>query len=1363
MYELLQIIEYILLIYADLSVFSISLRGDIPILHCKINIKQINIAMKKLLFLFAVLLTSVGAWAQTTYYRLDAAAQTLTNGKYVIQAMSNKGVGPVYYDAGSVRHYRYDVGVGAVQQGAALKSKYVWDVELVAGGTKVTIKLSEDNSKFFVKDAGRNENFNGTELAELFFEEHTIGEEKYFALKIEENATADNAVGYIHANSPGGNPNLSYWNAYGDDGTCVKFQFYPATLIVEDITKTYTYNFKDENGSLIATKTQEAQEFYPDATSFLRVPADYVTLTGAPSGLVYGGETVFDITVSYKAEFPFVPTTIAGGNFADGTKWYNIKVRHGNDRKRLKAEADDLKEDVSWNNQDDLNQYFAFTGNPIDGFYLHNKQLGGSKVFSCPVTYETGKNIDGAFSTENGVAMELMKHNEYWQFAPVVRPKVNGRIHDLSGSLGYWHDDGANGDAGSDFTIFCVDVDANKVNANFIFKEGTKVLYRKTLEYYAGYDITLLDDSKHDAVRLEANYDYMPATGGDIEVRWSSAAPFKYSLDNSAINHWYYIQIHSSDKKYIQYISEGSALEWADAEMDLSKLDTYSWAFVGNPFDGFKLLNRAAGFAMGLVSAGSGDPKIGTYENATEFVYAKSSTNVQGGFCFKYPGSSNYLNGQNGKVAHHNVPDAGSTMLVSDAIPVALTTDETNPIYYKIRSGRGADYWFIYESEKIKLAALTGTDFDYWYFKGTFNADKKLLVQLCPKAGEGKVMSYADTNDGQDKIVAKSSGESGNTNTWIFASNNGSAPYGMKPASGNTFLSHNGGFDATNYMGLYNKQDDPGSQIYFFLEPSFVQEYDKSGAFWDNGLTTYPSGLNNKRECGGGKGNATGHIGVSGHSVRMASVPVEANNSRATVLFQYNNIAGGNEHGISILGVDLVDNNGNVVAYDYHLGFSGGSSYSNTYYLPTIAPGTYMLRYYVCNNGSDGHSLTMTGGSITVEGLSQSTDEQFKTYFDALKSVAQTKSALAIDEKKGTYGYYTAESADLFKEKYIAANQETNPTNTIVNRLIEALSSLEMVVPQTGRYYRFKGKVSGKYITGAWNGNTIAAGSKFKLADKTGEHEDATIFYLTEDNKLVNYRTGTYLKVTHTVGNISDDGNIISFNTSESNIAGYYTIKTDYNASPYMYDDNDDTELDRNGSYAAGNCEWAVEDVTELPLTIHGSGYSTFSAAVDVKVPEGVTAYYANEQIGDSHIRMYPITTIPANTGVVLKRAGSAEVKFTIIADAAELLEENLLKAHLYTGAVTSDNSVFVMATKNDVTGFYPLSTTNNVIGGHKSYLEIPATSAPRLSIVWDDIETGIFETEGGEQNLEIYDLTGRRLDKPAKGVNVIGGKLVIK
>jgi hypothetical protein len=144
---------------------------------------------------------------------------------------------------------------------------------------------------------------------------------------------------------------------------------------------------------------------------------------------------------------------------------------------------------------------------------------------------------------------------------------------------------------------------------------------------------------------------------------------------------------------------------------------------------------------------------------------------------------------------------------------------------------------------------------------------------------------------------------------------------------------------------------------------------------------------------------------------------------------------------------------------------------------------------------------------------------------------------------------------------------------------------------------------------------------------------------------------------------------------------------------------------------------------------------------------------------------MSPIQQIPANQGVVIKGTGSKTVKFPIISNAEALPADNLLKAHLNTEEVrpASDYSVFILGTRDDETGFYPLSAEKNTIGGHKSYLEIRAPQAARLSIVWDDIETGIFETEGGEQNAEIYDLTGRRLDKPAKGVNVIGGKLVIK
>jgi hypothetical protein len=39
---------------------------------------------------------------------------------------------------------------------------------------------------------------------------------------------------------------------------------------------------------------------------------------------------------------------------------------------------------------------------------------------------------------------------------------------------------------------------------------------------------------------------------------------------------------------------------------------------------------------------------------------------------------------------------------------------------------------------------------------------------------------------------------------------------------------------------------------------------------------------------------------------------------------------------------------------------------------------------------------------------------------------------------------------------------------------------------------------------------------------------------------------------------------------------------------------------------------------------------------------------------------------------------------------------------------------------------------------------------------------TGIVETESGKEKTEVYDLTGRCLSVPAKGINIVNGKKVI-
>ena len=150
-----------------------------------------------------------------------------------------------------------------------------------------------------------------------------------------------------------------------------------------------------------------------------------------------------------------------------------------------------------------------------------------------------------------------------------------------------------------------------------------------------------------------------------IEV--TDALPFVAAADYASIKNWYYIQMHSNPSytKYIQAV-EGY-IEWADATVNASEVDSYTWGFIGNPFDGFKLVNYGKGAEMGVNSDGSGNPAMGEITSATAWTLKPSSTNPTAQyFCFQYPGSANYMNAQSGKIAFWDAADNGSTMWVTE-------------------------------------------------------------------------------------------------------------------------------------------------------------------------------------------------------------------------------------------------------------------------------------------------------------------------------------------------------------------------------------------------------------------------------------------------------------------------------------------------------------------------------------------------------------------------------------------------------------------------------------------------------------------------------------------------------------------------
>ena len=154
------------------------------------------------------------------------------------------------------------------------------------------------------------------------------------------------------------------------------------------------------------------------------------------------------------------------------------------------------------------------------------------------------------------------------------------------------------------------------------------------------------------------------------------------------------------------------------------------------------------------------------------------------------------------------------------SLPFTITTDDNAPALYAIKSGRNNDskeWYYTYDAEdaKIALTQFTGEDTQYWYFKAAAQ-DGLLRIQIYPYAGEGKVMSYNNTNNEAGNVSAQAVGSEDYTQQWNIVATDGKAPYGMQTNGGETYLSNNGGKDYK--MGMWNAapKNDSGSAMYFY-------------------------------------------------------------------------------------------------------------------------------------------------------------------------------------------------------------------------------------------------------------------------------------------------------------------------------------------------------------------------------------------------------------------------------------------------------------------------------------------------------------------------------------------------------------------
>jgi hypothetical protein len=190
--------------------------------------------------------------------------------------------------------------------------------------------------------------------------------------------------------------------------------------------------------------------------------------------------------------------------------------------------------------------------------------------------------------------------------------------------------------------------------------------------------------------------------------------------------------------------------------------------------------------------------------------------------------------------------------------------------------------------------------------------------------------------------------------------------------------------------------------------------------------------------------------------------------------------------------------------------------------------------------------------------------------------------------------------------------------------------------------------------------------------------------------------------------------------------------------------------------------------------TIGAKGYTTFSSAYPLALgsmtaSEGdVTAYSASTiNTTGRYVSLTSIDTdVEAGEGLILRGTPNATITIPVAAS-GDAITNYLVGCPTATELTTPNSNYYVLVNNGENVEFQPLSgtyTNNKVtIPAGKAYLDA-GVGAARLSIVFDDEATGISDVRSKMEDVRgFYDLQGRRVAQPTKGLYIMNGKKVIK
>ena len=212
-----------------------------------------------------------------------------------------------------------------------------------------------------------------------------------------------------------------------------------------------------------------------------------------------------------------------------------------------------------------------------------------------------------------------------------------------------------------------------------------------------------------------------------------------------------------------------------------------------------------------------------------------------------------------------------------------------------------------------------------------------------------------------------------------------------------------------------------------------------------------------------------------------------------------------------------------------------------------------------------------------------------------------------------------------------------------------------------------------------------------------------------------------------------------------------------------------------SGSSTSVNVGGYLKNVTHIKVTVAapvnvtanegatGQYWATFySNEMNYQAPEGTQVFKVN--LTGTAIEMTEISDriVKSGQGVVLKKTTSGSITMTpTSSNGSGDYSGNSLTGTMTS--ITNPGNAYVLNYKAATgAGFYKLKATGT-IGANKAYLTYSGSLAPEF-FSFDGNTTSINEVRGKMEDVsgEYYDLQGRRVSQPTKGLYIVNGKKVV-